>query len=265
VRHTAVEYTDALGLTAERLTDLLTPLLFDPVRAVRLLAVSKLAGAPDDLLEPYQREALEETLREYEKAMKYSLDFSFAGHNLGNLYTRLGQPEKAEAYYRSALEIDDLFYPAKTNLAILYNSMGKNEEAVTLLREILNDYPDMYEAAYSLGLLLAEMNRYPEAADYLARASQGMPARARAHYNLGLALQSLGRTVQAETALTKALNVEPDNLDYLFALADHYVKRGELRQALAITDRMIASHPENNMGRDLKERIESVLSNARSP
>jgi tetratricopeptide (TPR) repeat protein len=265
VRHTAVEYTDALGLTAERLTDLLTPLLFDPVRAVRLLAVSKLAGAPDNLLEPYQREALEETLREYEKAMKYSLDFSFAGHNLGNLYTRLGQPEKAEAYYRSALEIDDLFYPAKTNLAILYNSMGKNEEAVTLLREILNDYPDMYEAAYSLGLLLAEMNRYPEAADYLARASQGMPARARAHYNLGLALQSLGRTVQAETALTKALNVEPDNLDYLFALADHYVKRGELRQALAITDRMIASHPENNMGRDLKERIESVLSNARSP
>jgi tetratricopeptide (TPR) repeat protein len=263
VRHTAVDHADSLGLTPERLTDLLTPLLFDPVRAVRMLAVTKLAGISDEFLKPYQRDAFEETLLEYEKAMQYSLDFSFAGHNLGNLYARLGEPKKAESYYRSAIEIDDLFYPAKTNLAILYNSMGRNEDAEMLLREILDDYPDMYEAAYTLGLLLAEMNRYPEAADYLMKASEGMPARSRAHYNLGLALQYLGRNAEAEAALTKALDVEPDNLDYLYALADHYVKRGQLPQALAIADRMMASHPENNVGRDLKENIERALRNAR--
>ncbi len=58
--------------------------------------------------------------------MEYSLDFSFAGHNLGNLYTALGDPEKAERYYKTAIEIDDLFYPAKANLAVLYNAQGRN-------------------------------------------------------------------------------------------------------------------------------------------
>jgi tetratricopeptide (TPR) repeat protein len=259
VRHTAVSHADALGLTPERLTDLLTPLLFDPVRAVRMLAVSKLVGISEEFLKPYQKEALQETLLEYEKAMEYSLDFSFAGHNLGNLYARLGESEKAETYYRSAIEIDGLFYPAKANLAMLYNSMGRNEDAEVLLREILEDYPDMYEAAYSLGLLMGEMNRYPDAADYLTRASEGMPTRSRVHFNLGLVLQYLARTAEAEAALTKALDLEPDNLDYLYGLADHYLKRGELSKALAITDRMIVSHPDNNLGRDLRENIERAL------
>jgi hypothetical protein len=37
------------------------------------------------MLEPYQREALESAIAEFTEAMEYSLDFSFAGHNLGNL------------------------------------------------------------------------------------------------------------------------------------------------------------------------------------
>jgi predicted CXXCH cytochrome family protein len=259
VRYTAVDHADALGLSAERLVEIVSPLLFDPVRAVRMLAATKLAGIPDEMFEPYQREALAESLDEYKKTMEYSLDFSFSGLNLGNLYSRLGDPEKAEKYYKTAIEIDDLFYPAKVNLAILYNSMGRNEEAEELLRSVLDAYPEMYDAAYSLGLLMAEMGRLPEAVGYLGRASQGMPERSRAHYNLGLALQTLERYSEAEAAFQKALAVEPDNLDYLYALADHYMKRNELRKALAVVERMIAAHPDNPLGPDLKANIERVL------
>jgi predicted CXXCH cytochrome family protein len=262
VRYTAVDHADTLGLSAEQVIEIVSPLLFDPVRAVRMLAATKLAGAPDDLLEPYQREALAENLGEYQKTMEYSLDFSFAGLNLGNLYSRLGEAEKAEQYYLSAIEIDDLFYPAKANLAILYNSLGRNEEAERLVRDVLDDYPEMYDAAYSLGLLMAEMNRYPEAAIYLGRASQGMPERSRVHYNLGLALQYLERHSEAEAAFERALAVEPNNLDYLYALADHYIKRSELRKALAVVERMIAAHPDNPLGPDLKTNIERTLGNA---
>jgi predicted CXXCH cytochrome family protein len=259
VRYTAVDQVDALGVDEQQMIDLAAPLLFDPVRAVRMLASTKLAGIAEEMLKPYQREALEKTLHEYQTAMEYSLDFSFAGHNLGNLYSRLGEADKAERYYRTAMEVDDLFYPAKTNLAVLLNSMGRNEEAERLLREVLDAYPDMVDVAYSLGLLLAEMNRYSEAVEWLERASAGMPQRPRVHYNLGLALQFLGRSDQAEAALLRALNVEPDNLDYLYALADHYIKQRQLLEALAMADRMIASHPDNPIGRDLKQNIERAL------
>ncbi|MFQ5790356.1 MAG: tetratricopeptide repeat protein, partial [Acidobacteriota bacterium] len=167
IRYTAVDHVGDLSLSADRLIDLAAPLLSDPVRAVRMQAAIRLAGISEELLRPQQRERLDKSLHEYVEAMEYSLDFSVAGHSLGNLYARLGKHEKAEKYYLGAIEIDDLFYPAKANLALLYNGMGRNEDAEALLREILRDYPAMHDAAYSLGLLLAETNRFPEAVTYL--------------------------------------------------------------------------------------------------
>ncbi len=257
IRYTAL--SSATAATPQRYVELVSPLLFDPVKAVRIEAAARLADAPPSMLQVYQQEQLAAALEEYEWTMAYSLDFSFAGHNLGNLYARLGDAERAERYYRTAVEIDDLFYPAKANLAVLLNSQGRNEEAEQLLREIVAEYPEQYDAAYSLGLLLAELNRLDEAVEYLGRASAGMPERARARYNYGLALQSVGRMREAEAALRRALDVEPENIDFLFALADHYVKRGELRRALTLADRMIALHPDNPVGRQVKEYVEGEL------
>jgi tetratricopeptide (TPR) repeat protein len=182
LRHTAVN--NVVASSAEDLVELVAPLLFDPMGAVRMQAAVQLADAPDVLLEPYQREALAETLAEYRRAMEYSLDFAFAGHNLGNLAARLGDVLEAERYYRTAVSIDDLFYPAKANLAVLLNARGENEEAEALLRSILDAYPEQFEVAYSLGLLLAEMDRYVEAESYLAQAAAGMPEHTGARRNL---------------------------------------------------------------------------------
>ncbi|UCH83272.1 MAG: tetratricopeptide repeat protein, partial [Candidatus Latescibacterota bacterium] len=191
VRYTAVRSLNVADNAV--LVRLVSPLLFDPVRAVRMQAAVRLAGLPSELFKPYQQEAIESTLAEYKKAMTYSLDFAFAGHNLGNLYSALGDPEQAEQFYKTAIEIDDLFYPAKVNLAMLLNGAGRNQEAERLLREILEDYPEEYETSYSLGLLLAEMNQPEEAERYLARAAAGMPYRTRILYNLGLIQQQIGR------------------------------------------------------------------------
>jgi len=256
VRYTAVQ--SATAPTPEALVDLIAPLLFDNVAAVRMEAAVRLAGVPRELLKDYQRAALEETLAEYIAATEYSLDFAFAGHNLGNLYTQLDQPEKAVAYYRAAIEIDDLFFPAKVNLAMLYNAGGQNTEAERLLREVVADHPDEYEAMYSLGLLLAEMGRLPEAAAMIERAAEGLPLRTRLRYNLGLLQQQLGDTEQAETNLLHALAAEPENIDYLFALADHYIKRGDPAKAAPLAERMIAARPQLEIGYQVKAHIESL-------
>ena len=182
MRHTAVN--NVVASSPEELVELVAPLLFDPMKAVRMQAAVQLADVPDQLLKPYQREALAETLTEYRQAMDYSLDFAFAGHNLGNLAARLGDMAEAERYYRAAVSIDDLFYPAKANLAVLLNAQGRNDEAETLLRSILEAYPEQYDVAYSLGLLLAEMGRYVEAEALLSRAAAGMPGHPGAQRNL---------------------------------------------------------------------------------
>lgn len=257
-----IRYTAATALNATdpaELVDLVAPLLFDPTKAVRGQAAVRLAAVSRDLLKPYQLEALDEATLEYEQTMRYSLDFPFAGHNLANLYVARGDVARAEEYYRRSIEIDDLFIPAKMNLAVLYNSQGRNEEAEVLLRGVLEAYPDNHDAEYSLALLLVETDRGEEALSWLQRAAVGMPERTRVRYNLALLQQQLGRLPEAEASLRMVIEAEPRNLDYLYALADHLARRGDLRGALAVADQMIAANPGAQVGHDMKAALEQAM------
>jgi tetratricopeptide (TPR) repeat protein len=117
----------------------------------------------------------------------------------------------------------------------------------------------LYEVQYSLGLLLAEKKQYVAAARYLAAAAGGMPGHARVHYNLGSLLDFLQRDRAAKSALLRALEIEPVNLQYLNAVAEFYLKRQRYREAKKIAERMIAAHPSNRTGQDLLEYINRKL------
>jgi tetratricopeptide (TPR) repeat protein len=138
------------------------------------------------------------------------------------------------------------------NLAVLYTQMGRNAEAETLLTEVVKAYPELYDVHYSLGLLLAEEKKYTEAEAHLELAARGLPDGSRVHYNLGLLYDYLGKTRQAVAALRRAAELEPDNMDYLQALARQYLKQGNFADAGRIADRMIARHPEDRRGPELK-------------
>jgi Tfp pilus assembly protein PilF len=257
IRRTALDRLVAPDPDSE--TRLVAPMLYDPVKAVRIEAARRLAESPSKRLGPVLRKVYDATLKEYVASMNYSADFAFGRYNLANLYVSLGEPDKAIRSYEAAIAIDELFYPAKVNLAMLYDRQGEKDKAEALLREALEADPDMHEVAYSLGLLLAEKERYEEAAVYLRQAARGMPRRGRVHYNLGLLLQHLDRDREAERELLGALAVEPDNLDFLYAAADFYLKRGRLEEARRIAETMAEKHPSNRIGRDLLGFIESRL------
>jgi len=191
--------------------------------------------------------------------MEYSGDFAFGRYNLDNLYVALNNIADAIRNYEAAIKIDYLFYPAKVNLAMLYNQTGNNEVAERLLRETVAEHPQFYEAAYSLGLLLAERKKYQDAVEFLDKAAKGMPTRARIHYNLGLLLQQLGQWAEAETALHRALEIEPDTLDYLHAMADHYLRKDQMKAAGRIARRLVEKHPSNPLGQKILRFIEREM------
>ncbi|MGI9223231.1 MAG: tetratricopeptide repeat protein, partial [Woeseiaceae bacterium] len=223
LRLTAVEVVSYR--TPEELVERLGPLLFDPVRAVRLRVAARLAGVSPEYLKAYQRDALAVELEDYIRSTERNLDFAASGMNLGNLYASQGNGAQAERYYRMALEVDDLFIPAKMNLAVLVSQQGDDDEAGKLLREVLADYPDQHDAAYSLALLLVGANRIQEGAFYLAQAAAGMPQHSRAQYNYGLLLAQMSRDDEAEVALRSAVDLEPESYDYLYALIEFYYRR----------------------------------------
>jgi tetratricopeptide (TPR) repeat protein len=191
VRQTATRYLTEPN-PVKRLV-LVAPLLYDPVKAVRIQAVQSLTAVPLARMPEELKQKFLAVLAEYRQAMEYSGDFAASRHNLGNMYANLGDFDAAVENYRKAIEIDREFYPAKVNLAMVYNQMGRNDAAEQMLREVLADHSDFHELKYSLALLLVEEKRYEEAEKYLAEAATGIPERARIHYNLGLLQQQLGK------------------------------------------------------------------------
>ena len=255
IRLTAVDAVPDRG--PEELVDMLAPMLFDPVRGVRIRAAARLGGVGREYFSAYQRDALDRELADYVAATERSLDFTAAGMNLGNLYASQGDAARAERYYRMAVDVDDLFFPAKLNLAVLQSQTGDNAEAERLLREVLADYPEQHDAAYSLALLLVGLNQVDEGLHYLAQAAEGMPRRSRIQYNYGLLLAQLLRDDEAEAALRRALDLEPRSFDYLYALIDFYFKRDQFGEALVLADRMIEAHPQQRFGYEVKAAIEN--------
>ena len=257
IRRTAVDSINASD--PKKLTVLLASMLYDPVKAVRIAAARRLAEIPSPQLDENQNEKFRVTLFEFQQAMEYSADFAFGRYNLGNLYASLKKPELAIQNYQAAIGIDGLFYPAKVNLATLYNQRGQNDKAEMLLRQVVSAEPDLYEVKYSLGLLLAEEKKYVEAARYLQEAAGGMPDRSRVHYNLGLLLDYLGRDLQAESALQRALELEPANVEYLQAIAQYYLKREMYQQAKRIAEQIISNHPSSQLGFQLLDLVNRKL------
>ncbi len=253
IRHTAVNRFAIQD--PEQQAALVGPLLYDPVRAVRIEAARSLVRAVQQGMGPSLKKPYEKALAEYITAMERTGDFAASRHNLGNVYADLGQTDRAIGHYRKAIAIDRRFYPAKVNLAMLYNAQGQKDQAEALFREVVQEHPGLYEIKYSLGLLLAEKKAYDEAIIYLGDAAAGLPQRSRIQYNLALLLKQLKRNAQAETALHRALSVDPNNPDYLYALAVLYMEWERPDDALEAALQLRDAHPTLAMGRDLVNYI----------
>jgi predicted Zn-dependent protease len=67
----------------------------------------------------------------------------------------------------------------------------------------------------------------------------------------------MGADVSAVAELKAALALEPRSLDYQFGLADHYLKRGRFEEARPIVEDMVSMHPENPIGSQMLNFIQS--------
>ncbi len=255
IRHAGVQHYFAFS--NERYVRTFVQMLNDPVKAVRMVAAFRLSSVPIEMIDTIHVKAYHEALTEYREAQEYMGDFPSAMHNLGILSGNLGDLNNAVENYLGAIRIDDKFFPAKMNLAVLYNQQGNNREAEIVLRDITTNHPEVAESFYSLGLLLAEMQKYEEAVYFLEIAGEKIPGRGRIFYNLGLLQQYLGRTKDAEESLLRAVEIEPDNFDFLYAMADFYIKNEDLTRARIYALQILEKHPENQNGLGLMEFLNS--------
>lgn len=220
------------------------PLLKDTTRMIRIEAAYKLSVVPMENFDTTYQKLLKSGIQEYIAAMEYSADFAASRHNLGNIYSNLGQTQKAIENYEEAIRIDSLFYPAMMNLAMVYNKVERNEEALRLLKHVVVSNDEMGEAWYSLGLLQSEMGKYDESIISLEKAGELMPDRTRVWFNLFRLLEFKQKLIEAEKTLNLCLNLEPQNLEFLSAKIEFLLKQGRDKDAVPVALTILEFYPD---------------------
>lgn len=246
-------------LSVQTKTAMLSDVLDDSVRAVRLAAAGGLADHNVADLVPASREAFRKALKEYKKKLDANRYFPQGQMNRGQFFEKQGEPKKAIQAYRKALEKDPHFNPARMNLAYLLNRRGKNVESEKLLRTVIKQEPQFGPAYYSLALLLSEEKKLKQALPYFKKAAGLMPDNARVRYNWAIALQTLNQPKQAEQAYKEAIKLEPDNADYRYGICTLYIQQEEYKKALPQARKLQKIVPGNSRVQKLLKLIEQHL------
>ncbi len=238
---------------------LLVPLLKDPVLAVRSETARVLTEVPATLFAQKDLEYFEKALEEFKQRQDSVADRPESHLNLGIMYENIGENNKAETSYKTAIRLVNDFYPARFNLANLYNKMKRNKEAEQQFRDIIRLDPKNGDAHYSLGLLFAEMKRLDDAATAMEKAVGFMPERARVRYNYALVLRHLGRNADALSEMITAHQVDDRDPGIVNATAIFYIQEKDWENALHFAEKLVALVPDEPNSRQMLNQIQQAM------
>jgi tetratricopeptide (TPR) repeat protein len=126
-----------------------------------------------------------------------------------NQLAAAGKDAEAVTLLESVVAADPGRAAAHNNLGILYARVGNLERAIASLRRALEARPAYPEARYNLGNALAAAGRLPEAETQFREALRLLPDSAGILNNLGAVLERQGRAAEALAAYRQALQLDP--------------------------------------------------------
>ncbi|WP_043160309.1 tetratricopeptide repeat protein [Bradyrhizobium sp. Ai1a-2] len=257
VRVAALDMLD--GLPGDRIWPLVSPLLSDPSRGVRIRAASILAAVPTATQPAADREAFERAAAEFIAAQRLNADRPEARSTLGNFYARRRLTADAESEYKAALRLSPQYAPAAINLADLYRQLGRDGDGESVLRTAIASSRQDAGLRHALGLSLIRLKRPNDGLDEFRAASELEPDRARYAYVYAVALHSSGRIGESIEVLKANLARHPDDRDSLSALVTFNRDSGNIGAALEYAERLSRLLPNDREVTRLTDDLRSRL------
>jgi tetratricopeptide (TPR) repeat protein len=253
VRIGALDMLD--GLPGNRIWSLVSPLLSDSSRGVRIKAAAVLAAVPTSDQPVSDRAAFERAAAEFVAAQRLNADRPEARSMLGSFYARRGLTDDAENEYRAALRLSPQYAAAAINLADLYRQLGRDRDGEGLLRTAIASSRQDAGLHHALGLTLTREKRPDDALNEFRTATELEPDRSRYAYVYAVALHSSGRADEAIKILKENLARHPGDRNTLLALVTLSRDAGDIGAALEYAEQLSRITPND---RDLIRLTEDL-------
>ncbi len=161
---------------------------------------------------------------------------------LGQLYTVMHQPQKAEEQFESAQAIQPDSEDVVLNLARLYAESGDFDHAVKVIESVPpgNRTPKM---EFTLGAIYDQMKQPEQAISAYQSASNMAPGNLRITDALAQALLKNGQLGEALKQYQRLADADPDNSEVLVHIAEILRRQGKYEDALAAAKKALTIDP----------------------
>lgn len=159
-------------------------------------------------------------------------------------YSRLGEHEQAEVMFYMAQQCDPKNPDAYALLADSLLARGMHEKAVWCLREAANLDPNMPGVHARLGEAYAATGRQERARQLFLRELRNNPGDIETLLDLGCLLVQMNRIPEAGEKFRRVLELESDNPDAHFYLADLADRQGNIDSAIEQHDIVLRLDPQ---------------------
>jgi tetratricopeptide (TPR) repeat protein len=235
---------------------MLSPLLTDPILAVRIEAAFAVVDSVPQDIAPGERQSFDRALADYVAAQNFNADRPESHLNLGNLYERQGQADKAEQEYKQAIQLWPGFIPAYVNLADLSRATNRDDQGERWLLQAQKKAPANASVVHSLALLRVRQHKTEESLALLAKAVKLAPDNARYAYVYGVGLYSGGQKARGLEVLKQANERFPANREILLGLASLYVESGDVAAAKRYAEKFEDVAPADPRGSALLQQLQ---------
>lgn len=164
--------------------------------------------------------------------------------NLGNLYFKKNNFEKAIWFHKKSLEVDPSFSKGRFDLVSPLIMLGKWKEATLEIDMLIKSQNGHLRSDYFnvKGLTLLWLNKPEDALPYFRIALRLAPWDQSVYLNIGRALSMSGYYKNAEWFLLRVSKNNPSNIIALFCLIENSIKAGEKNSAEKYAEKILYSN-----------------------
>ncbi len=141
-------------------------------------------------------------------------------NNLGDMYGRHGDKQRALQEFQKAIEIKPNYGDAYHNLANTYMELGQVDKALENYQNALKYNPALWQSYQNIASIYFQEKKYDLALDNLQKAIQLNPQSLNLRLNLGIVYLLMGNKEQAKAVFNLILSVDPQNQVALQGLSE---------------------------------------------
>jgi len=214
-----------------------------PTSRIRMRAVRVLLNVPppvlDKLTDGLQRKQFGNAIQESQESLMLNNDQGMSHAVLGSLSEQIGNFGEAEKNYRNAIQVDPNIAGARRNLAVLLTRKMQVVPTAAERDQIAAEIKELRKQEHEL--LKVDVERAKNIANAHAL-----------HYDYAMSAYIQEDFDETKKHLAIALAQQPDDQQYLQAMALFLAKIKEFKEANAIIDRLLIMDPDNVGYRQMK-------------